>query len=237
MPKFKDITGQKFGKLFVIGLTGEINTDRRHLWNAKCDCGKECKVISKSLLSGETRSCGCLKVETCVKKNTTHGLRYTREYLIWLGIKKRCLDKNHSTYKAYGGVGITIYDEWAYDFEKFLAYVGKCPEKDSTIDRIDNSKGYFPDNVRWLPPDDQSRNKAKFKSNVSGVTGVTYRKHKGVTTGYIAGWRSEGKRKTKEFCINRLGDELAFFAACEYREQMINLLRLSGVFYSENHGK
>lgn len=237
MPKFKDIAGQKFGRLQVMGLTGEINTDRRHLWYAKCDCGNDCKVISKALLSGETRSCGCLRAETCIKRSTTHGLRRTREYEIWLGIKKRCLDPNHSTYAGYGAKGITIFEEWAYDFEKFLAYVGKCPEKDSTMDRIDNTKGYFPDNVRWLPPDDQSRNKAKFKSNTSGVTGVSYRKHKGVVNGYIAGWRSEGKRRSKEFAISKFGDELAFFMACEYREQMINLLRLSGVFYSENHGK
>lgn len=238
MPKFKDITGQKFGRLQVVGLTGEINKDRRHLWYAQCDCGNTCEVISKHLISGETKSCGCLKTELMIKRNTTHGLRFTREYEIWLGIKKRCFDKNHDTYVNYGAKGITMFPEWKEDFEKFLAYVGECPEKDSTIDRIDNNLGYFPDNVRWLPPADQSRNKKKFKSNTSGITGVAVQKRKGIPKAWVAYWNpSDCTRKSKSFSILKYGEELAFFMACEYREQQIEILKLAGRFYSENHGK
>lgn len=236
MPKFKDLTGQKFGRLLILSLTGEINNDKRHLYNARCDCGKECIVVGRNVVRG-TSSCGCLKTELMIKRNTTHGLRFTREYLIWLGIKKRCFDKNHSSYSNYGAKGITMFSEWKEDFEKFLAYVGNCPEKDSTIDRIDNRLGYFPDNVRWLPPADQSRNKKKLKSNKSGVTGVTSRLDRYGNKNWMALWRREGKRLSKNFAVNRHGEELAFFMACEYREQMINLLKLEGVFYSDDHGK
>lgn len=237
MPKFKDITGQRFGKLLISGLTGEINRDRRHLWNAKCDCGRECKVISKYLINGETKSCGCLRSETCIKRNTTHGLRHTREYSIWLGIKKRCLDENHSTYKNYGRVGVSIYNPWADDFEKFLDYVGKCPDSNSTLDRINNNQGYIPGNVRWLSSNDQRRNRRKFKNNKTGVCGVGLKKRNGLVVSYVAQWKENGKSKTKDFNVNTLGNELALFMACEYREQRINFLRLCGVFYSENHGK
>ena len=178
MAKFKDITGQKFGRLQVLGLTGEKNSDKRYLWYTKCDCGNGYKVSGKALVSGWTKSCGCLHKDMLVKRNTTHGLRFTREYKIWLGIKKRCFDKNHSTYQKYGAVGITMYHEWADDFEKFLAYVGDCPEKDSTMDRIENDKGYFPDNVRWVTQSEQNRNKKKFKNNTSGVNGVSLQRQK-----------------------------------------------------------
>lgn len=58
-PKAKDLTGQRFGRLTVIKRVG-TNKHRRAIWRCKCDCGKYTNVIAPDLLSGNTKSCGCL---------------------------------------------------------------------------------------------------------------------------------------------------------------------------------
>lgn len=61
MPRIKDLTGKRFGRLIVIKYTGK--TDKRHntLWLCKCDCGNITEANSYKLKNGEIKSCGCLK--------------------------------------------------------------------------------------------------------------------------------------------------------------------------------
>jgi len=85
--------------------------------------------------------------------------RATPEYNAWNNLKKRCYDSSSKDYKNYGARGITVCDEWLNSFSVFHAAIGKRPTPQHTIDRIDNSLGYQPGNVRWATRDVQGKNR------------------------------------------------------------------------------
>ena len=80
---------------------------------------------------------------------TKHKMTKTSEYKSWAQAKQRCFNPKCDAYPWYGGKGITMCKEWINDFEAFFSYIGKKPNG-YQIDRIDNSKGYEPGNVRWV---------------------------------------------------------------------------------------
>ena len=90
--------------------------------------------------------------------NKTHGNTEKRAYSIWCGMKQRCLNPNSQSFKNYGGRGITICDRWVNSFEHFFADMGE-PSEGLTIDRIDNDKGYSPDNCEWVSRAHQMSNR------------------------------------------------------------------------------
>ena len=66
MGAFRDLTGQRFGRLTALErvVPGEYYSNTSALWRCRCDCGTETLVFSNNLRNGETRSCGCLRRET-----------------------------------------------------------------------------------------------------------------------------------------------------------------------------
>ena len=157
MGKVKDLTGQKFNKLTVIK---RVENDKRGeaTWLCKCECGNSVKVLGSSLRKGVTKSCGCYKREKF--NNYRHGLCHTRLYNIYKKIIQRVENPNCKEYKWYGGRGISICDEWKNDFMTFYNWAMQNGYADTlSIDRIDNDRGYCPENCRWVSSKEQQRNK------------------------------------------------------------------------------
>ncbi len=158
----KDKTGHRIGRLVVLGPIGR-RTRGRIMWLCLCDCGNTSVLETGSITKGKIKSCGCLMRELAVKRNTKHGLRNTKIYRVWRGIKDRCLNSDNSTYQKYYGVrGISICDEWRDSFECFRDHVMELShygEDGYSIDRIDNDGDYEPGNVQWATRVEQGRNR------------------------------------------------------------------------------
>lgn len=165
MSALKDLTGQRFGRLVV--LERAENSKRGNArWKCLCDCGNETIAWAESLICGNTKSCSCYKNEIAKKRRTVHGKSGCRLFGVWRGMKDRCLNPKHNRYYRYGGRGITICDEWLHDFQAFYnwamanGYNENAPRGQCTIDRIDNDKGYSPDNCRWADAKTQRQNQS-----------------------------------------------------------------------------
>lgn len=154
-----NLVGQRFGKLVVIRRDSRNLSGKAH-WNCRCDCGGSTISSTGNLRSGTSsacRDCGTKK-----HGHTWEGGR-TPTYSSWISMKSRCLDPNASklSIKNYQNKGITICKQWAFSFENFLQDIGERPSAKHSIDRIDNTKGYYPGNCRWATHKQQMRNQSR----------------------------------------------------------------------------
>lgn len=156
----KKLYGQKFGALTAIEPAGYTNS-KRIAWRCLCECGNETIVASDKLLSGHTKSCGCLIKNVLAERNKASVKpRNPRLYRIYYGMMSRCFNTKYEAYQHYGARGITVCPEWKnhfYDFEKWALSHGY--DDTLTIDRIDNDGNYEPNNCRWVDMKVQSNNR------------------------------------------------------------------------------
>lgn len=157
--------GQRFGRLVILEATGTMKP-----CVAQCDCGTLARPILNSVVSGTTRSCGCLVKDT---RHTTHRGSKTQLYKTYRGIISRCTSERSPAWEYYGGRGITICEGWRNSFESFRDDMGARPGPEFSIDRVDNSAGYWcghcaecvghgrQKNVRWATRTTQNSNTRK----------------------------------------------------------------------------
>ena len=175
MPRLRDLTGQRFGRLLVVARAANING--RGAWLVRCDCGREKVSPSRFMTQGRAVSCGCwgqrdrLLGQTWTTRHG-HSRRTgnTPEYECWCHMRRRCYDANGKDYKNYGGRGIAVCHAWRESFEAFYRDMGPRPSPTHSIDRINNDGHYEPGNCRWADRLTQNRNRRQVTSPLSSRT-------------------------------------------------------------------
>jgi hypothetical protein len=146
--------GTKYGRLLALA----NGTAATFQVPCRCDCGVEVRVRVAQLVTGKTRSCGCLQREITGARRRTHGKSRTPEHRAWRGMLDRCTLPTHISYPYYGGRGITVCERWR-SFANFLADMGPKPTSKHTLDRINGNGNYEPSNCRWATWSEQNRNR------------------------------------------------------------------------------
>lgn len=162
MPRFKDRTGDRHGRLIVISHAGKDHRNK-HLWLCLCDCGNEKVVVSDNLSSGKSNSCGCLKTEFLAQKGNQYGIYEDREKALlkvqYSHLKRRNKNKGFSDTISlevfsilskspckYCGIEYSKEIEDRLNESKKQKRLSEHILRCNGIDRIDSSKGYTVEN-------------------------------------------------------------------------------------------
>lgn len=160
--------GDRFDRLLVVGLIKDRKNPKAR---CVCDCGKEITPQRGALTNGRAKSCGCLRVELFVERNTSHGMADSPLYSVWRGMRDRCQNANSPSFTNYGARGISVSSEWDR-FEQFAIDMGKRPDG-MTLERKDTNGNYCKENCVWADWSTQASNKRSSKR--WAIDGIDYR--------------------------------------------------------------
>ena len=158
----KDLSGQRFGYLEALRPIGKT-PGHNVIWHCKCHgCGNYVDISADKLRAGHNQSCGCQRYKLIGSASRTHGMTHTDLYHVWVSMKQRCLNPNHLSYKHYGALGVTICEEWTASSEAFMQWaLVNGYRKGLSLDRIDSTGPYSPDNCRFVNATVQGRNRRR----------------------------------------------------------------------------
>lgn len=156
--------GKRYGRLTTLSETK--NRLNQTAIICVCDCGNEVIVTPSDLRRGHTTSCGCYHKEMMRDRQyrhgdagNHHGDSGTRLYHTWLGMKRRCFNKNDWAYQYYGARGIEVCEEWL-NYQVFKEWALSNGYNDElTIERKNNDGNYEPSNCVWIPFEEQGKNR------------------------------------------------------------------------------
>lgn len=188
-----DLVGQRFGRLVVESMEYRDGEARLH---CRCDCGTAAIVAAYNARNGNSKSCGCLALESASATgartgaingalNATHGMSGSPTYRKWQDAKNRCFRPQTEHFAHYGGRGISMCQEWADSFDAFLRDMGEAPSG-YTLERENVDLDYAPGNCRWATMTEQSRNKTSTVSSWDAVLEIRVRFDAGEPVSSIA---------------------------------------------------
>lgn len=158
---FNDLTGQRFGNLVVVNFV-EVDSSKQTKWKCLCDCGTVIIKSTEGIKKSVNKSCGCTK-RKIIYRPTKHGLYGKRIYNIWKTMHSRCEREKDISYKNYGAKGVTVCLEWN-DVKVFSDWANSNGYTDTlTLDRIENTENYEPNNCRWSTMLEQENNRSNNK--------------------------------------------------------------------------
>jgi len=146
--------------IMLIGKPFQYRKDGKRGSVFECECGSRFFTDLYQAKSGRVKSCGCLKVAASVERFTKHGAskkKGSSTYNSWVSMRSRCRGIGQRNKECYTDRGISVCERWN-QFENFLSDMGERPAG-TTLDRINNDAGYYPENCRWATIETQSRNR------------------------------------------------------------------------------
>ena len=157
--------GDRFGRLTVLNQV-RVDAHSERFFKLRCDCGKEVVCRLSNLKRGSTHSCGCLRHELFLKRNTgktnvsyDHGYHKHPLYQVWQNFKQRCYNPKNGQYRNYGARGITVCKSWVDNPARFVKWgLSHGYQPGLWIDRKDNNGNYTPRNCHFVTPKGSAAN-------------------------------------------------------------------------------